>query len=185
MISQTYHMPGSLDQFLITWMLLSLPVVYLMRSVTSLLVYLAGITSWSFTANDDRSLLSVVSGCCSPLRTAHHGVVEPDQPARRTGHVVALEFYHRRLLRPEAPPLTLIPAWCGSPYMRYSPHSCGWRGSRYEAHAKSAWMRPSIKSGRTGIGHHRLHAHVGGILGRSGSGVRFLVCLGEVGTSHT
>lgn len=47
LIAQTYHMPGSLDTFLITWMLLSLPLVYVLRAVTPLLIYLAGITAWA------------------------------------------------------------------------------------------------------------------------------------------
>jgi len=45
-IGQTYHVPGDLGEFLFTWMILSLPLVYLMNaSVTA--VYMAGITWWS------------------------------------------------------------------------------------------------------------------------------------------
>lgn len=47
LIAQTYHMPGSFDSFLLTWMLLSLPLVYLLNAVTPLMIYLAGITSWA------------------------------------------------------------------------------------------------------------------------------------------
>jgi|KBSMisStaDraftv2_1062788.scaffolds.fasta_scaffold00408_12 uncharacterized membrane protein len=44
-ISQVYHINGSLPSFLLTWMLLSLPLVYLMPSSVSALFYLVGI-SW-------------------------------------------------------------------------------------------------------------------------------------------
>ncbi|MFU8780776.1 MAG: DUF2157 domain-containing protein [Kiritimatiellia bacterium] len=47
LIAQTYHMPGSFDTFLLTWMLLSLPLVYLHNAVAPLMIYLAGITSWA------------------------------------------------------------------------------------------------------------------------------------------
>ncbi len=47
LIAQTYHMPGSFDSFLLTWMLLSLPLVYLLNAVAPLMIYLAGITSWA------------------------------------------------------------------------------------------------------------------------------------------
>ncbi len=47
LIAQTYHMPGSFDSFLLTWMLLSLPLVYLLDAVAPLMIYLAGITAWA------------------------------------------------------------------------------------------------------------------------------------------
>lgn len=47
LIAQTYHMPGTFDSFLIAWMLLSLPLVYLLKAVAPLMIYLAGITAWA------------------------------------------------------------------------------------------------------------------------------------------
>lgn len=44
LISQVYNIPGNLTGFLLTWMLLCLPLVYLMRSSIVSLLYLAGIT---------------------------------------------------------------------------------------------------------------------------------------------
>jgi len=46
MVAQIYHMPGDAGTFVLTWMLLTLPVLYLMPSVTPVLVYLAGIVFW-------------------------------------------------------------------------------------------------------------------------------------------
>jgi uncharacterized membrane protein len=43
-IGQTYHLGGDLDQFLTVWVLLSLPITYLMRSDAAALLTLAGIT---------------------------------------------------------------------------------------------------------------------------------------------
>lgn len=44
LISQIYNIPGSLGDFLFTWMLLCLPLIYLMRSSLAPLLYLIGIT---------------------------------------------------------------------------------------------------------------------------------------------
>lgn len=44
LISQIYNMPGNLASFLLTWILLCLPLVYVMRSYIGSLLYLAGIT---------------------------------------------------------------------------------------------------------------------------------------------
>jgi uncharacterized membrane protein len=47
LVAQTYHMPGSFDTFMLTWMLLGLPLIYLLQAVTPLLFYFAGITAWA------------------------------------------------------------------------------------------------------------------------------------------
>lgn len=47
LISQVYHIPGNISAFLLTWMLLCLPLVYLMRSSITSLLYLIGITYWA------------------------------------------------------------------------------------------------------------------------------------------
>lgn len=47
LISQIYNIPGSLSSFLLTWMLLSLPVIYIMRSSILSLLYLVGITYYA------------------------------------------------------------------------------------------------------------------------------------------
>lgn len=44
LISQIYNIPGSISSFMLTWVLLALPVVYIMRSSMASLLYLAGIT---------------------------------------------------------------------------------------------------------------------------------------------
>jgi len=149
MISQTYHMPGSLDQFLIVWMLLSLPVVYLLRSVTALLVYLAGIISWSFVSDyDGRSAqwFWLLLGVALPImvwwnRTNPHG-----------GQATLSRWSF------------IIAGYCGLGSTIESHSSLVWitvyslfsallwlAGSRYEAKAKSAWMRPSLNLGGLGL----------------------------------
>lgn len=44
LVSQIYHIPGNLSAFLMTWMLLGLPLVYLLGSSMVSLLYLVGIT---------------------------------------------------------------------------------------------------------------------------------------------
>lgn len=50
LISQIYNIPGDEATFLRTWMLLCLPLIYLMRSSSTSLMYLAGITYYACEA---------------------------------------------------------------------------------------------------------------------------------------
>ena len=47
LISQTYNIGGSMGSFLFTWMLLSIPLMYLMNASLPTLFYLTGIASWA------------------------------------------------------------------------------------------------------------------------------------------
>ncbi|MEO1260342.1 MAG: DUF2157 domain-containing protein [Bacteroidota bacterium] len=47
LISQIYNIPGNLSSFVLTWMLLCLPLVYIMRSSIVSLMYLIGITYYT------------------------------------------------------------------------------------------------------------------------------------------
>lgn len=51
LVAQVYNIPGDLDSFIITWMLLSLPLVYLLQSSVVSLLYIAGITYYGCNAN--------------------------------------------------------------------------------------------------------------------------------------
>jgi uncharacterized membrane protein len=44
LVSQTYNIPGSLGPFLLTWMVLCLPIIYVMKSSIASLFYIVGIT---------------------------------------------------------------------------------------------------------------------------------------------
>ena len=46
LVAQTYHIPGRLDEFLLTWSLLVLPLTYLTGAVFPALVYLIGVLFW-------------------------------------------------------------------------------------------------------------------------------------------
>lgn len=47
-VSQVYHLPDDLSMFLFTWMLLCLPLIYLMQSSMTSLLYIIGITAYAF-----------------------------------------------------------------------------------------------------------------------------------------
>ncbi|MDF2500508.1 MAG: hypothetical protein K0Q77_1222 [Anaerosporomusa subterranea] len=47
LVGQTYHLTGDTDSFLLTWMLLSLPLMYLLRANSVAVLYLLGVTYWS------------------------------------------------------------------------------------------------------------------------------------------
>ncbi|MEL7342120.1 MAG: DUF2157 domain-containing protein, partial [Bacteroidota bacterium] len=54
LISQIYHIEGNLGSFMLTWMLLIAPLMYLMRSSISSLLFLAGITYYAVLVGYDR-----------------------------------------------------------------------------------------------------------------------------------
>ena len=47
LVSQTYHISGALSDFLFTWLILTLPIPYLLHAVMPALIYLAGIAVWA------------------------------------------------------------------------------------------------------------------------------------------
>ena len=47
LVSQTYHISGELSDFLCTWLLLTLPLPYLLGAVMPALIYLGGIAVWA------------------------------------------------------------------------------------------------------------------------------------------
>lgn len=51
LISQIYNIPGSIASFTITWMLLCIPLVYLLRSSIVSLFYIVGITYYHYYSN--------------------------------------------------------------------------------------------------------------------------------------
>jgi uncharacterized membrane protein len=51
LVSQVYNIHGDLASFLFTWMLLCLPVIYLMRSSVASLLYIVGITYYCCESN--------------------------------------------------------------------------------------------------------------------------------------
>ncbi len=53
LVGQTYHIPGDTTQFLLVWMVLSLPLVYLFNAVLPCLLYMAGIIGWAGSAQAD------------------------------------------------------------------------------------------------------------------------------------
>lgn len=52
LVAQTYHIPGDAGRFAMTWMLLSLPVIYLLNATGPALAYLAGMTFWAIDAQE-------------------------------------------------------------------------------------------------------------------------------------
>jgi uncharacterized membrane protein len=59
LISQTYNIPGDTGSFILTWMFLIAPVVYLMQASLPAAIYLIGITAWagSYWDNPGKAVL--------------------------------------------------------------------------------------------------------------------------------
>ncbi|MFV8340789.1 DUF2157 domain-containing protein [Flavobacterium sp. XS2P39] len=51
LIAQVYNIPGDIDSFLLTWMLLGLPLVYLLKSSIASLLFILGITYYGSNTN--------------------------------------------------------------------------------------------------------------------------------------
>lgn len=47
LVSQIYHIPGNISSFLLIWMLLCMPLIYVMKSSMATLLYLVGITYYA------------------------------------------------------------------------------------------------------------------------------------------
>lgn len=56
LISQTYHIGGSAEDFLWTWMLLSIPLMYLTKSSLVAVIYLIGIAAWAINVRGGDSV---------------------------------------------------------------------------------------------------------------------------------
>lgn len=52
LIGQTYHLPSNTPAFLLTWSLLVMPLIFLLRSTGAYLIYLALICGWSGVAQE-------------------------------------------------------------------------------------------------------------------------------------
>jgi uncharacterized membrane protein len=55
LISQTYHIQGDFEDFLLVWMLLSIPLLYLMNATLPALFYLVGISSWALNSASEQT----------------------------------------------------------------------------------------------------------------------------------
>lgn len=53
LVGQTYHLPGDFAGFMLSWLLLGLPVVYLLQATTPAALYLAGAAAWALAARGD------------------------------------------------------------------------------------------------------------------------------------
>jgi len=56
LISQTYHISGNLPAFLFTWMLLGLPIGYLLGGLSPIVLFLAGFVGWVVACEDSPRL---------------------------------------------------------------------------------------------------------------------------------
>ena len=52
LIAQVYHLPADLNEFLLTWMLLVAPLIYLMRSNVTSLLFIIGVTWLGWLTNE-------------------------------------------------------------------------------------------------------------------------------------
>jgi hypothetical protein len=56
LVSQTYQIQGDFARFILVWMLLALPIIYLFRTSVGLAIYFAGATVWVLSSKGDAFL---------------------------------------------------------------------------------------------------------------------------------
>ncbi|MGC8743438.1 MAG: DUF2157 domain-containing protein [Verrucomicrobiia bacterium] len=54
LVSQTYNLGGTVEEFLLTWALLSLPLAYILRTSFTILLYLLSVIVWTITVWDSQ-----------------------------------------------------------------------------------------------------------------------------------
>lgn len=69
MVSQIYNIPGDISSFLLTWMALAFPLIYLLNSSTASLLFIIGITTyacqtsyWTYPSSDSYSYWLMIAG---------------------------------------------------------------------------------------------------------------------------
>ncbi len=59
LISQIYHISGDFDRFILTWLLLALPIVYLMQSSITAILYMIGVAIYGFRIDTWRGTANI------------------------------------------------------------------------------------------------------------------------------
>ena len=59
LIGQVYHVPGNLADFMIVWMLLTIPVIFLFNSISTTSIYSLCLLTWTFAMADDHRVMNL------------------------------------------------------------------------------------------------------------------------------
>ncbi|MEJ2321867.1 MAG: DUF2157 domain-containing protein [Gammaproteobacteria bacterium] len=151
LVSQTYNMGGSFDDYMLTWSLLALPVAYLLRATLPALLYLVGIAVWAGSV----AHLGLRGLWYFPLLAAVLPFIWlASQPERYHPRALLLTWFLAvtasfgvaDALRPAYVPLEIWPLLFGSLFaLLYL------AGARWWSDASSAWQRPLQTVGALGI----------------------------------
>ncbi len=95
LIGQTYHLPSNVPGFLLSWSLLILPLMFLLRSTGAYLIYLALTCGWSGVAQETYGhaagfWLLVVPPMIHMLRLARSQLYAPETTVGFVGLIIAL-----------------------------------------------------------------------------------------------
>jgi len=80
MVSQVYHIPSSGGTFVLTWMLLVFPLIYIMRSSITSLLYLVGITAYGSFYSDLFAGADYTYWCLLALAIPYYVMLIKTQP---------------------------------------------------------------------------------------------------------
>lgn len=95
LVGQTYHLVEDMDAFLLAWMLLSLPLLYLMNAASVGVLYSIGVTVWAVSGYYDvsKQLIWVLLGLVLPY---YRGLLKNSRQANTTvilSWVLTICFY--------------------------------------------------------------------------------------------
>jgi uncharacterized membrane protein len=151
LVAQTYHLGGSLGAFMLTWVLLGLPVAYLLQATVPALLYIGGITLWASTVQRHSwqalgywpLLLAVLPYLWLVARTNHYHA-RPVLICWLLGFTLplGLGLSVHRVLHGPALWLLMYSALAGVMYHL---------GRRWWAEALTAWQRPWQTLGGMGL----------------------------------
>ena len=112
LIGQTYHLPGDVSSFLLTCVLLSLPLVYLLDAAVVAVLCIGGITAWGVQDGGAVSILAATLGLLALLLPYLALCLRRDRYSRRSrgllaGYALSLGLISLAALDHYAWPLTL------------------------------------------------------------------------------
>jgi len=150
LVAQIYQIQGDAAQFFLTWILLGLPIVYLLRSSVAASLYCIGATTWVGCLTSPRPLSLWYWGLLALVLPHLAGVWRVNRFGWRaglTGWVVALCLCTGTGIALEgALPGMWIVAYTGLLALMYL------AGKRWYAGAPTLWQRPWQTAGAVGLG---------------------------------
>ena len=139
LVGQTYHVPYDLGPFLLRWMILTLPIVYVLNATLPAMVYLVGVTSWTFSDLSSQPQAWIAWGLL--LLAAPFLVAQLGKPARARAQLLGWVL---ALTLPFVTGATFFP-WGGNLWAALAALVFGWMWLEgEESRGGRSWLRSPL-----------------------------------------